>query len=319
MSERTSGGRIGEPIGRLSNKGYLIAMTVYMLVVSAFTFKAGGFLRLDTVLLFMLIGGVIIGGGRTFLRDWVPFVVLFLAWQMLAGYADNVGFKAHNEILVRAERLISFGYIPTVVLQEHLYVPGKIQWYDIMATTFWAFHFVLPILYAFMLWVNRRDLYWKFVNSLLFLSFAGFLTYMLFPAVPPWLASYWGTIPQKIYLIRDIVLSQLHFGGMSLSMLIKHGNPNYVAAMPSLHAAYPTLVFVFSLFHWRKFAPIALLYCFGLWFSIIYIGDHYVIDTLAGIAYAVVSFIIVSVIYRYLEKRREKLVLETSQAVEAAG
>jgi hypothetical protein len=68
--------------------------------------------------------------------------------------------------------------------------------------------------------------------------------------------------------------------------------------MPSLHAVFPTLVFLFFLVYWRPLAPLALVYCFGLWFSVVYIGDHYVVDVLAGILYAVITFSILEVGYR---------------------
>lgn len=80
--------------------------------------------------------------------------------------------------------------------------------------------------------------------------------------------------------------------------------------MPSLHAAWPTLVFLFCLFYWRPLAPFALLYCFGLWFSIVYIGDHYVIDALVGILYAVIAFFAVRAFATWRAGRRTVDTLE---------
>ena len=193
--------------------------------------------------------------------------------------------------------------IPTVVLQRALYTPGEVRWYDVGATAFWAMHFVLPLLFAFLLWTRDRSLYRRFVYALLALAFAGFATYVVFPAVPPWLASRWGSMPEHVHLIRADVLSQPGFGS-GLSWLAEHGNPNPVAAMPSLHAAYPALVLIFCLFRWRSMAPLALLYCLGLWFSIVYIGDHYVVDVLAGIAYAVAAYLALEAVYRFAARRR---------------
>lgn len=283
----------------ISTQVYLTGMVIYMVALSSYQLWNRGFVGPDTILPFMLLAAIVIGQARTFLRDWVPFVIIFFAWQLLRGYADQAangaGFPIHDTDLIAAERLLFGGQIPTVALQNALHVPGQIRWYDIMATTFYGFHFVLPLLFAYLLWIRDRDLYWRFVYALMAVSFAAFFTYVVFPAVPPWLASEQKLIRNggriiQVYLVRDAVVDQFRVGGGIPSYLLRRSNPNPIAAMPSLHAAYPTLVLLFGLFHWRAVAPIALLYCLGLWFSVVYIGDHYVVDVLAGVVYAVIVF-----------------------------
>lgn len=301
----------------ISSRAYLIGITIFLVVIAVAMVLNGGFIGPDTFLIFLVLAAIVLGQGRTFLRDWTPFVILFFAWQMLRGYANEVadggGFPLHDRDLVVVERWLFGGQLPTVVLQRALYTPGEVQWYDLLATIFWAFHFVLALLFAFLLWIRNKTLYWRFVYALLVLSTAGFITYVVFPAVPPWLASYWGIVPEHIYLLRVEVPTELGFGS-NFSWIMENGNPNHVAAMPSLHAAYPTLVFVFSLVYWRKAAPLALLYCLGLWFSIVYMGDHYVIDALAGIVYAVVTFFALEWLYTWLANRKRTFVMarETS-------
>lgn len=299
--------------GLTRNRIYLAGMLVFVLVLTVIQFLRGGFIGPDTFLMFLLLGVIVMGQARTFLRDWTPFVLVFFGWQMLRGYADQAarggGFKLHDRDLVAAERWLFQGDIPTVVLQHALYTPGEVRWYDVMATAFWAFHFVLPLLFAYLLWVRDRQLYWRFVYALVALSFAGFFTYVLFPAVPPWLAGrrkliLEGNIPVDVHNIRVATVGALRYGGGFSSWVMRNGNPNPIAAMPSLHAAYPTLVLLFTLFHWRMLSPIAALYCLGLWFSVIYIGDHYVIDVLAGILYAAITFFALRAVYGLVARRR---------------
>ncbi|MDQ3856328.1 MAG: phosphatase PAP2 family protein, partial [Chloroflexota bacterium] len=266
------------------------------------------FIEADRFWIFLLFAAIVMGQARTFLRDWTPFVVIFFGWQMLRGYADQAarggGFPLHEADLVRWEQALFGGHLPTLVLQQWLYTPGEVRWWDVMATAFWAFHFVLALLFAFLLWLRSKQLYWRFVYALMVLSFAGFATYVLFPAVPPWLAHIHGTIPQVVHHIQWEIWGKMGFG-MNASWVMEHGNPNDIAAMPSLHAAYPTLVFLFCLRYWKPAAPAAFLYCCGLWFSIVYIGDHYVIDALVGIAYALITFAAMEALYRWLERRRQ--------------
>ncbi len=312
---RTEGKRVSElkKSHRISRQALMVGIAAFLAIVSGIQFWRNGFIGPDTFLLFILLSVVVMGQARTFLRDWIPFVVVFFGWQMLRGYADQAakggGFPVHERDLVAAEQWLFGGHIPTVVLQKALYKPGVVHWYDIMATAFWAFHFVLPLLFAYLLWMRNRPLYWRFAYALIVLSFAGFLTYVLFPAVPPWLAPRHKLIldegiPFRIHLIREATIREIRAGGGVASWIMRNGNPNPIAAMPSLHAAYPTLVFLFSLFHWRRLSPIALLYCFGLWFSIVYIGDHYVIDALAGVLYAIAAFFSLEALYRYMARRR---------------
>jgi hypothetical protein len=296
---------------------YLIGIAVYALALGVVMFFRGGFIGPDTFLIFLVLLVVVLGQTRSFLRDWTPFVILLFAWQMLRGYADNVGagngFPLHNADLVAAERWLFGGHIPSVVLQRALYDPPRLHWYDVAATFFWAFHFVLALGFAFLLWVRSRSLYWRFVYALLLLSTMGIITYVVFPAVPPWMASNpppWlasrvaKTIPEQVHLLRAEVPYYLGLRHLNWSWIMSNGNPNETAAMPSLHAAYPALIFVFSLVYWRRVAPLALIYCLCLWFSIVYMGDHYVIDALAGIIYAVVAFFALEWVHGWIGRRR---------------
>ncbi len=278
----------------------LIGALIFFVAAGVYMFLHGGFIGPDTFLLGLLLVALLLGQLLKFLRDWIPFAVIFFGWQLLRGYADNLakggGFHMHITEMIDADRRLFGGHIPTVWLQDRLYTPGHLHWYDVGTTMFWAFHFVLPLVFAFFLWVRMRGVYWRFVTCLVVLSFAGFATYVMYPAVPPWIAAYWQYIP-PVHLIRAEVLQQLQIGP-GVSWVMSHGSPDDYAAMPSLHASYPTLVFWFSLKYWRKVVPLAIAYCLGLWFSIVYIGDHYVVDALAGIGYATVVFWGMHLIFR---------------------
>ncbi|MGH2511882.1 MAG: phosphatase PAP2 family protein, partial [Candidatus Limnocylindrales bacterium] len=67
-------------------------------------------------------------------------------------------------------------------------------------------------------------------------------------------------------------------------------NPNDVAAFPSLHAAYPTLAFLFARRAFGRIGWLMLGYAACVWFAVIYLGDHYLVDVLGGIGYALVAY-----------------------------
>jgi membrane-associated phospholipid phosphatase len=244
----------------------------------------------DVMLLVLFIAAVALGQALLFLRDWLPFIGILLVYESLHGFADNLGQIAHTADIIAVEKLFFAGTVPTLWLQHHLW-SGQVQWYDIAATTLYFMHFVLPLACAFWLWTQRKAEYWQFVSSLVVLCFAGFVTYILFPATPPWLAAKEGYLPPVVKIIDQVLnLFPTH---MTISTLYHHLNPNPVAAMPSLHAAFPWLVFL-MLWQVKKTRALWFLpYCLALWFSVVYLGEHYVIDAVAGIAYATLVFAVV--------------------------
>ena len=80
-------------------------------------------------------------------------------------------------------------------------------------------------------------------------------------------------------------------------------SPNIFAAFPSMHSAMPWLVFLFAFKIWKwKALPVAIIPV-GTWFSAIYLGEHYFVDVLGGIAYATIAFVAVEKILPLLSAR----------------
>lgn len=259
---------------------YLIAVVVFMILKSIS-------ITPDRLFIFLLIGALIAGRGISFLRDWIPFFALLLGYEMLRGFADG-GLTVHVGDVLAAEKALFFGHVPTQVLQSWLYHPGHVQWYDIGASVIYFLHFPLPLILGFFLWLKNRREYYKFIFALLLLSFSGFITYLLYPAAPPWYAADHGLV-SGVNKILNVIITQIGWH-WNLSYYYSHLNPNPVAAIPSLHAAYPFLAFL-ALRHYSKLAGwIFLPYCFLVWFSIVYLGEHYVIDALLGVAYATLAY-----------------------------
>jgi membrane-associated phospholipid phosphatase len=82
---------------------------------------------------------------------------------------------------------------------------------------------------------------------------------------------------------------------------------NDIAAMPSLHAAYPMLLL---LFFWARARPWmrALLvgYVLAMAFSLVYLGEHFVIDELAGWCAAAAVYFGGSRLLDWRQRRRQQ-------------
>ncbi len=300
---------------------YLVAAFLSFLCVAMF-FR-GGFVGPEIVLLGLLLVSIFMGQALRFIRDWIPFMALFLSWQLLRGYADDfadgAAFPIHAARLVQWDEGLFHGHLPTVVLQSALFHPGQVEWYDLAATMLWAFQFAMPLVFAYFLWLKLKPVFWTFVSSLLLLAYGTFLTDVFYPSAPPWLASDWGHIRSEVYLINGDVLASLSIPpGKDLSWTMSHANPDLVASMPSMYAGVAMLVFWFSLFHWRKVAPFAGAYCLALWFGLVYTGNHYAVDVIAGALYGTTSYVLVHLALRLVSWRRSRAVVRRLPAKEVS-
>ena len=138
------------------------------------------------------------------------------------------------------------------------------------------------------------------------LSYSALLTFLLYPVAPPWWQfnsfynpSYTGPVVQRI--LTSSVDSNL--GIPVYKTLFDFLSPNTFAAFPSMHAALPWLISLFALKIWKLKAIPVLIFPFGVWFSAVYLGEHYFVDILGGIAYATLAFVVVERLLPHLSFR----------------
>jgi len=281
---------------RRNDRLMLSLIAGYVLFLSGLMIVSGVSITPDVLLIGLGLAAVILGRGRLFIRDWVPFIGLFLAYELMRGYADDINRVVHEADVLGLERWLFGGTLPTQVLQELFHPATGLDWVAMAGTVFYFLHFPLPLAVAFLLWVRRRRAYYDFIAAFIVLSMAGFVTYLILPVAPPWYAANDGLIngpdgmPAITYLksqgFNDIA-RLLGFEGRYLySYTIYEINPNAVAAFPSLHAGYPFLAFLFARRAFGRAGWLMLLYTACVWFAIVYLADHYVVDILGGVAYA---------------------------------
>lgn len=249
----------------------------------------------DRYAFILLLGAFLVRRTRAFLLDWIPFLFILIAYDFLRSFADNVGGRAHIVELIQWEQAI-FGNIPTIWLQNHLYHPGQISWLDFATTIFYFLHFALPLAFGYLVWLDSRAHFRQFVIGILLLSYAGWITYLIYPAAPPWFAYQQGYLP-KVHKIIDSTLT-LFPDKFNLPTIYHNFNPNIVAALPSMHAAYPLLVLLFAISFWGVRGLFFLPYVLAVWFSIVYLGEHYVVDVIGGALYAALFFGITKLLWK---------------------
>jgi len=242
-----------------------------------------------------------------FLRDWLPIALLLVVYNVSRGYADRL-FAPHVTELINTDKAIFGGHVPTVWLQQHLYHPGQVQWWEVAVSLVYVSHFLTVPTVAVILWLRSRDQWARYMRRWFTLSVAGLITYFLYPAAPPWWAAVHGYLSDPVARISTAGWNAvgLHSAGNTLNALqVEASNP--VAAMPSLHTAYAMMAVAFFLPVVRKrWWPLLLAYPLAMTFTLVYSGEHYVIDVLVGWVYVGATFLLVGLAERFLRKPRAK-------------
>jgi hypothetical protein len=181
-------------LGRRNERLLIAGVLVYSGLVILLMFLRGIEITPDVMAVAFGLGAVLLGRGRLFLRDWLPFVALLLAYELMRGLADNVGFPVHIADMINIERLVSLGQVPTELLQSALHPALGVDLIAEVATVVYMLHFALPLATGFVLWVGRRTHYYDFVAALIVLSLSAFVTYVIMPTAPPWYAAQVGML-----------------------------------------------------------------------------------------------------------------------------
>ncbi len=245
-----------------------------------------------------LMVAISVAGGehsmRRLVTDWLPIIVALLAYDLLRGVADGKLLPIHWQPPVDADEILGLGQVPTIRFQDAIYTPGHPHFWDYAAFGFWFSHFFATLLVGVGIWLYRHQWFGRFAACIVALAAMGLVTYVLFPVAPPWLAADHGYIDHT-YRITHAVVN--HLPVPKAGALFQKGTDwgNDVAAVPSLHAGYTMLI---CLFLWprvnRRWRPLLAAYPIGMGLSLIYLGEHYLIDILLGWAYAAAAIYLVN-------------------------
>jgi hypothetical protein len=270
----------------LNNRSQFVLRSTIIVLVIALLVSKRTFWTPDTLFILLLAIFTVFGQTRMFLVRFMPLVSLLLLYEVFRGVADDLNGTVHFMEMIDVDRWMFGGVLPTVVLQQWLW-HGSVQWYDFYFYFLYTIHFLMPIILAVLLWKKADHYYWPFVWAIVGLSFAAFITYILFPAAPPWMAKELGYIGEPLHRVSSDIWAAM--GIQDFSEVYSRLPANPVAAVPSLHSAYPLLFAMFTVLAFGKKYWWVFLYPVTMWIGVVYMGEHYVIDALLGALYAVLS------------------------------
>ncbi len=250
--------------------------------------------------------------------DWgilVAYIVAMGFFIQLRDAADETGLRVLTAYVIDWELWMFAGVTPSAWLQARIggasSDPGLAAAFA--AVIHWTW-FVFPHAAVIGAWLFARRMAWRVTIIVALTFYLGLTLYYTVPTAPPWMAAEQGLISgvvRGMHAIGPALLGQGFYDWAFDAM----AEPNPIAAMPSLHfAASFVVVGVGILLRSRWVVAIALLYSAALAFSLVYLGEHYIADILAGAAVALIAFSAVES-GRYL---RYQIVLRHGQITRSA-
>src|ERR1700761_3902582 len=321
-----------------------VAVSTWSLVVTYRTVTDGVAFNRELLLLYIATGLIAASIGRghkviTVVRDWLPFALVLVLYDLSRGAADMLGAPALWRLQPDADRWLFFGIVPTVWLQERIKMPQP-PWWEVIISGIYMSFFVLPYVVAGVLWLRNRSDWAAFVRRFVALSFAALVVYIVLPAAPPWAAArctpadiaggpasprcmvripahvpHGGLLgpmhrsqpgaPLFVERISTRGWGTLHL--QSAGALVNSGQAsvNLVAAIPSLHAALTAMI---SVFLWRRvkrrWRSLLVAYPLAMAFVLVYSAEHFVIDILLGWALAAIISVTFDLLDSWWSRRR---------------
>jgi PAP2 superfamily len=246
------------------------------------------------------------------------YVLGFMMFLYLRTTADETSIPVHFGYPIFLEHILFLGTLPSVWLQEALYVPGRVGALDVILSSVYITYFVAPHLIAIVVWRTRPQLFPKVIVALSLTFLIGLLCYFTIPTAPPWLAAQNGNIDADIHRVVPEVSALI--AGDTYDQTSAAVGKNDIAAMPSLHTALTAMVALILASYGRRWRWVGVAYVCAMALALVYLGEHYVIDELAGIALAIGIWKMVSTsrAFAWLSSREETSELDATSAKAAS-
>jgi membrane-associated phospholipid phosphatase len=215
-------------------------------------------------------------------------------WAYVAAYEmphddpERLTARVRVAYPAKIDRVLGLGVPPTVRLQRGFSVPGQVNRFErVLVWCHWMWFFVPHGTVGYIL-VRRRERFPAAAVRMYAVFDLGAVFYWAIPTAPPWWAAAHGYLEdgRAVAVRRMMIEYGEQFWGDRWAGLydVLGGNP--LAAMPSLHFA--TSLMAAHLLSEVGPVPGALGWAYTtlLGIALVYLGEHYAVDLLAGAALA---------------------------------
>jgi membrane-associated phospholipid phosphatase len=228
---------------------------------------------------------------RTDFRTFCLYILAFSLFNGLRTIADETGIPWQYGYVFEVDKLLGLGHVPTVWLQDRLYETGRMTTLEWACVTVYASYFTGHFILGGLIWAFKREFLPTYVSIVALTLAIGLAVYFLVPTAPPWLAANAGDLPD-VARISALANSEVWADAYERGAYVAGAND--VGAMPSLHTALSAVVAMTLWRVSRVLGVIGWLYVCAMGFSLMYLGEHYLVDVLAGVAIAALAWRLVT-------------------------
>ncbi len=218
------------------------------------------------------------------LRDWLPFLFILLMYYSLWGDATlmMVTHDRDQALIAIDQRL--FGFQASLVLQR-IISPRMTAW----MTFAYFFHVVnIPLVGCFIYVRRQRARFREMMSGLMVVSFLGLLGYLLVPAIGP---MYTLRNQYTIPLSHSIWMFNRDVDFMDFARIRRD-------VFPSLHVAISFVVWLYAYRNSKRLFWLLSPFILSLWLSTLYLRYHYLIDVVAGLILAPLSYLLANWLFQ---------------------
>jgi membrane-associated phospholipid phosphatase len=232
--------------------------------------------------------------GRQFFLDWSPLLAFWLVYDRLRLLQPALFYRVAVEAPYLVERRafgwLSGGEAPAIAARAWVASQAgnllslSISW--LAQLVYFSHLFLVPLLFIW-LWRRGRNSeiarlqFTRYMSAFAFLNFLAIIVYVLLPVAPPWWVSVNGFAQPTTELVSQTNMADGMNGALVQAMI--RNAPQWFAAVPSLHGAYPVMLLLLALHdRKRRLIPAIAVYCAAMWAATVILNQHYIIDLLAG-------------------------------------
>jgi membrane-associated phospholipid phosphatase len=223
---------------------------------------------------------------RTRLRDAGMYALQM--WMFVLGHElpyddeEKAASRLRVDYPIKVDRVIGAGELPNVRLQRALAGLGRHNVVDrFFSWVHWIWFFEPHSVLTWIL-VRHPQHFARSARRMSGVYDLGLIVYAAVPTAPPWWASEEGHTDSEVRRIMVEVGEEEWGRAWPVLYDTLGGNP--WAAMPSLHFATSLMSALLLLEVDRGLGVVAAGYAGALGFALVYLGEHYVVDLLAGAA-----------------------------------
>ena len=219
---------------------------------------------------------------------WFAYVAGIFVYTLLRALADETAIPIRTQYVIHIDQALFFGRDPVTVLQSRFFSPDRVGFLDVLAVqVHWSFFLAPHALAVYVFWRHREEFagYTVLVVGTMYL---GLLLFFLAPTTPPWLAAQQGAL-DGAYRVMDFVGGRVDSESYQ-SFYASLGEPNSVAAMPSIHMGVTFAMYLWARGARPRLARVLLVYSLVMGAALVYLAEHYALDLGVGVVCALGAY-----------------------------